>query len=216
MTSTVAIARRYGFFAAMFNLMYVCLNRLMYFKVLKGMTLTLDNTDDQFLEAHSGFPGELVTGDNIRSLIGPETGITEKFVVGALQRGNWAYVLRDGQRVASYGWYSRQSVPIDEYFSVLFSDDYVYMYKGFTHRDYRGEKLHAYGMAHALSAAVDSGSKGLISYVEADNFASLRSCDRLGYKIFGTCIVLRLFGKNLILRSPSCKHFDFGVRRRGQ
>ena len=188
----------------------------MYFKILKGMTLTLDNTDNQFLGEHPEFSGEIVAGDDIVSLVDSEIHIAEKFVVGAQHRGDWAYVLRDGQRVASYGWYSKQSVPIDEHFSLQFSKDYTYMYKGYTHKDYRGKNLHAFGMAHALSIAVKSGNLGLISYVEGDNFASLRSCDRLGYKIFGTCIVLRLFGKDLILRSPSCKHFNFSVRALGK
>ncbi len=112
----------------------------------------------------------------------------------ATQRGDWACAFWDGQRLASTGWYSNGLVPIDKNFSIRFSSDSTYMYKGFTHPDYRGERLHAYGMACALASVAKAGKLGLISYVEGDNFASLRSCKRLGYKIIGSCWLLGIFG----------------------
>lgn len=190
------------------------MKKLMYFKVLKGMTLTLDTVDKRCLAPHPKYPGEVVAGNAIRSLISRESGVSGEFVEHAVERGDWAYVFRDGQCLASSGWYSNQSVPIDEHFSVRFSDDFTYMYKGFTHPDYRGEKLHAYGMAGALVAAAKSRKKGLISYVEIDNFASLKSCDRLGYRIFGTCIALRILGKSFVMTTPGCKRFKFNIQKR--
>jgi len=207
-------ARHYGLLASLVFLACACMKRMVYFKVLKGMTLTLDTIDIRCLQPHQKYSGEIVAGDAIRSLISHGSDVSPDFVECAIGRNDWACVFWDGQHLVSSGWYSNQSVPIDEYFSICFSKDYTYMYKGFTHSDYRGEKLHAYGMASALSAVVRGGKNGLISYVEIDNFASLKSCDRLGYKIFGTCIVLRILGKSFVMTTPGCKRFEFGVRER--
>lgn len=46
----------------------------------------------------------------------------------------------------------------------------------------QGNRVAAFGMTHALRAYTERGCKGLVSFVESDNFASLRSCERMGYK----------------------------------
>ena len=90
------------------------------------------------------------------------------------------------------------------------------MYKGFTAPEYRGQQLHAYGMAHAMGGAVADGYRGLISYVEAHNPASLRSVARLGYRTFGTCFRIRVLGRTFRASSPGCKPYDFCLVRSEQ
>ena len=48
------------------------------------------------------------------------------------------------------------------------------------------------------------GYKGLIGIVEAQNYNAVRSNLRDGYKIFGTIVVVRLFGRYLIRASKGC------------
>lgn len=86
---------------------------------------------------------------------------------------------------------------------------HVYMYKGFTHEGYRGQRLHAAGMAQALQEYRAEGSKGIVSYVESNNFSSLKSCYRMGYVAFGYVVVLRVAGRYFIARSKGCR--DRGV-----
>ena len=57
-----------------------------------------------------------------------------------------------------------------------------------------GNASHAVGMTRALDEYLARGSKGILSYVEWNNFASLKSCYRMGYADFGKIYVLRLFG----------------------
>jgi hypothetical protein len=85
------------------------------------------------------------------------------------------------------------------------------MYKGFTDKRYRGQRLHAIGMTRALQHYLDTGYRGIVSYVESTNFDSLKSCFRMGYEVFGSVYVLQLFGRYFTLSSPGCKAFDFGV-----
>ena len=75
-----------------------------------------------------------------------------------------------------------------------FSPEYVYMYKGFTHPNYRGQRLHAIGMNLALQEYLDRGYRGLVSYIESNNFSSLKSAYRVGYRDFGRVAVWKIFG----------------------
>ena len=209
--SARSIHQRFGIVACMIDILYRCLTKITYFKVLRGMTLTLDSIDNQFLDTDPGRNGEVISGSYVSSLIAPDIGMNQNFIDSAEKRGDWSYVFREDDNVISYGWYSKGKVPIDAQFAIHFSNHYTYMYKGFASKEYRGKKLHALGMAHALSNVAKSGDKGLITYVEANNFASLRSCERLGYKIFGSCWIFRIFGRFFVLKSPGCSRFAFGV-----
>lgn len=210
-----SVHQHFGVVACMFDIIYNCLNKLTYFKVLRGMTLTLDSIDAQFLDSDPGRKGEVISGSTVSLLTAPDIGMNQNFIDGAEERGDWSYVFREHDNVINYGWYSKCTVPIDAHFAIQYSDEYTYMYKGFTVREYRGEKLHAYGMARALNIVAKSGDNGLISYVEADNFASLRSCERLGYEIFGSCWLFRIFGRFFALKTPGCRRFEFGVEIAG-
>jgi hypothetical protein len=97
-----------------------------------------------------------------------------------------------------------------------FDDRYIYMYKGFTHVEHRGQRLHAIGMTRALEAYLARGYKGIVSYVEWNNFASLRSCYRMGYTGFGSIIVARILGRYIIHASSGCKPYRFKLEWREQ
>jgi L-amino acid N-acyltransferase YncA len=85
------------------------------------------------------------------------------------------------------------------------------MYKGFTHPNYRGQRLHAIGMTMALDHYLNQGYRGLVSWVEANNIRSLRSCYRMGYRHFGEIYVVKIFRKYLILCSKGCEDYGFKV-----
>ena len=123
-------------------------------------------------------------------------------------RGDQCYAIVDGNTLASYGWYTHGPALIDEGLRLSFDPRYVYMYKGFTLPRYRGQRLHAVGMTLALSRSIQTGFAGLVSYVDAGNLRSLRSCARMGYEHFGNVYVVALGTRYLI-------HGDVGAERRG-
>jgi len=55
------------------------------------------------------------------------------------------------------------------------------------------------------------GYCGLVSYVEAENFDSLKSCFRMGYALFGSVFLVKLFGRYFSWASPGCRRFEFRV-----
>lgn len=93
-------------------------------------------------------------------------------------------------RLATYGWYALDAIEGEHNFGVPMSypSTVAYMYKGFTHPDFRGARLNGTGMGLALKNLKQFGVTALIASVAWTNEASLRSCDRLGYKRLGRII----------------------------
>ena len=93
-------------------------------------------------------------------------------------------------RLATYGWYALDAIEGEHNFGVPMSypSTVAYMYKGFTHPDFRGARLYGTGMGLALKNLKQFGVTALVASVAWTNEASLRSCDRLGYKRLGRVV----------------------------
>jgi hypothetical protein len=202
---------RYGF--RLWCLYALCgiAGRAVGFRALRGMTLALEDIDPKYLTDPPPFCHRKLTALEFRDLDGAAELAEESFYQGAAKRGDWCHCMCHGDTVASYGWYATAPVPAIDDDHIGFSPEYVYMYKGFSVPEFRGHQLHAYGMGHAASEAVSSGYRGLISFVEIQNESSLRSVARLGYRTFGTCFRVRLFGRTLAFSTPGCRRYGFGL-----
>jgi hypothetical protein len=153
----------------------------------------------------------------------PDYDLNEESVRRAVAAKDECFAILDGDTLAAYGWYSRSSpFHVSDTLKLHFDPQWAYMYRGFTHAAYRGQRLHAIGMTMALEALRARGAKGLLSVVEGWNEASLKSCYRMGYRDFGTICELRLgrllgmrhpksrlLQRHLVLRTPGCDRFGF-------
>ncbi len=112
-------------------------------------------------------------------------------MAGEIERGeSLCFAALDRDQLAAYGWYAIRSAAPRHCYEVglRLPADVSYMFKGFTHLNYRGRRLHAAAMGLALAALANRGIRALISTVEWTNEASLRSCDRLGYQRLGRIV----------------------------
>jgi len=142
-----------------------------------------------------------------------EHELPESFVRSALEKGDRCYGITHNGELAAYGWYSRQSTPTDvQNMLFCFDPSYVYMYKGFTKKSYRGQRLHAVGMSWALKKYLEEGSAGIVSYVDSINFDSLKSCYRMGYKFIGAIYISKIFGHAWCLSSSACRNKKISMR----
>jgi hypothetical protein len=187
------------------------INALVPFKILRGVHVA--RVDAGFVDYPPHYTPSFLAPRALHDFAADSaTEMSRAFVDDALRNGDECYAICDGETLAAYGWYSTRPTPIEPSDLVLhFADGYVYMYKGFTDKRYRGQRLHAIGMTRALQHYLESGYRGLVSYVESTNFDSLKSCARMGYQVFGSVYVLRLFGRYFTFSSPGCKAFDFRV-----
>jgi hypothetical protein len=175
----------------------------------------LDVRDRGLFEA-AGFEGRFVDEKELwKYAYDRAHEITPEFLRTALVRGDRCYALFDGETLAAYGWYSDLRTPLDEHFVLHFDRGWTYMYKGYTMAAYRGKRLHAVGMCGALRALTNEGRQGLISCVASNNFASLHSVTRMGYRIFGDVYLLRVAGRSFAYATRGCRPYGFRVEPLG-
>jgi hypothetical protein len=204
--------RKYGVRATLHDIEYRVLNKIAYFRILEGMTVRLQDVKDPGLFEAPGFDARFVGADELASFASdPAYDLPIDFLRKARARGDRCYALFDGERLAAYGWYSDLPTPIDEHFVLHFDRAYTYMYAGYTLPAYRGKRLHAVGMCQALRAITAEGKKGLISNVLSNNFASLQSVTRMGYRIFGEVVLLRAGNHSYAYATRGCGKYGFWV-----
>lgn len=204
--------KNFGIPAVCFDFVYRALSQMTYFKILVGMTLELKDVAPKFLDMPAKYSGKILTHEELEHFSkDPENDLPSAFIEYALSKEDECYAILDGERLAAYGWYSNKPTRLSYDLDLHFDNSYRYMYRGWTVKAYRGQRLHAIGMANALKHYHNQGYRGLISYVEANNFSSLRSVYRMGYKSFGKVYILRVLDKYLIHYNKPCEQYNFYV-----
>jgi hypothetical protein len=202
---------RFGASKALYDLALRALNRGLFFKILKGLRVTA--VDPDYLNCDDKYRFIPLDEGTLKRFAGAsEYELTETFIYQALEKGDECQGILCGDRLVSYAWYSNKPTSIDpEDLVIHFDSEFKYMYKCFTHVDFRGKWLNAVGMTRALKKYRDAGYRGLIAYVESNNFSSLKSLRRIGFEDFGEIYIARFIGKYLIGSTSGCKDYRFGV-----
>jgi hypothetical protein len=202
--------KTYGFSDTVYDLSYRGVNH--YTTLMAMKCVTINTVDPKYLEEHNGYQYRFLDPESLWALSkNPEYQLEQIFLEEAIRKGDECFGILDGANLASYGWYSNKSTKFSDELELHFNNRYVYMYNGFTHRNYRGQRLHAIGMTMALNHYLQKKFKGIVSWIEGNNFSSLRSCYRMGYTNFGEVYILKLFRKYLIFGSNGCREYGFKV-----
>lgn len=202
--------RKYGIRATLHDIECRAVNKLAPFQILKGMTVRLPDVKDPGLFEAQGFEARFAGDDELAQFAHDGVhDLSSDFLHEARARGDRCYALFDGPALAAYGWYSDLPTPFDEHFVLHFDRAWTYQYKGYTVPAYRGKRLHAVGMCRALRAFTEGGKEGLIACVLSNNFASLRSVTRMGYRIFGDVYLLRAGSFSFTYATMGCRDYGF-------
>jgi hypothetical protein len=207
--------RTAGFRGAFQDLLYRVLYKLGRRQVWQGMTLVPGDVDPTFLAELPGYTQSFLSEADLRRyarVAGLE--LDDTFLDAALGRGDRCWGLVHGTDLAAYGWYSRKPTDMTDELRLAFDPAWVYMYKGFTAHAHRGKRLHGIGMARALHAYAAEGVKGIVSQVETNNFASLKSTHRLGYRDVGRLRASRWFGRWRLSADAACAPYGLALERR--
>jgi len=204
--------KRHGLVNTVSDLVLKGVNRRIVFRILKGVKI--EQVNPAYLACDQKYEGRFLDRADLAAFADrSEFDLSADFLERAFAKGDECYGFLAGGMLAAYGWYSRQPTAIDLPSLVLhFNRQYVYMYKGFTHPEHRGQRLHAVGMSRALQAYLAQGFRGIVSYVEKTNFDSLRSCYRMGYQDFGSLYVAGLPNHYLLHASRGCRAMDFRLK----
>ncbi len=204
-------AKAFGLGASLRDVAYLTGQKLVDMKILKGMTAVLPDIDAKLLQA-APFQARFASGQElVKAARDPrwQAELDPAFVEGALEKGDECMAIFDGEVLASVGWYSRQPTVVTNEMMLHFDPEWAYMYRGYTVPEYRGKRLHGVGMSLACQAYTERGARGLISYVEFNNLQSLRSVERMGYRIFGDIYLLSIGGRERAWSSPGCRAYAF-------
>lgn len=171
-----------------------------------------EEPDPAFLAFAGRYRGAFLTPQALAEFArDPQAGLSDEFVRHALARGDKCYgAVYDGA-LRAYGWYTDKPTSVCDDLQLHFSRGYIYMYKGFTHAAHRGKRLFPSGVSRALAHYRSVGYKGMLLYVDATNLDSLKSCGRMGFRVFGSVYVARLLGRTFVYTTPGCARFGFRV-----
>jgi hypothetical protein len=179
-----------------------------WLSVLRGHFI--EEVDAAFLPDPQGYAGSFVGEPALAAFIrDPETALSAEFVRYALAKGDSCFGFVHQGSLRAYGWYATTATRVSPELKIEVARGYVYMYHGFTHASHRGRRLFPTGMTRALRHFRSVGYKGMLLYVDATNLDSLKSCARMGWRVFGTVYVLKLFGRTRIYCSPGCSRYGF-------
>jgi hypothetical protein len=201
--------RRHGLANTLRRLWFRFLRSTLQVRILRG--LHIERVDPAYLDCDTRFTAKFQPAKALRRFASDRANeMSPEFVRDAIRNGDACYAVCEGTKLASRGWYSTRPTPIGKPGLVLhFDPAYVYMYKGLTREPYRGQRLYAVGIHRALALYIARGARGFVSYVEATNLDSLKAALRMGYRVFGSVYLIRLFGRHFAFSSPGCRAFGF-------
>jgi hypothetical protein len=207
----------HGVSATLYHAVYRAANQVTRLAVWNGLVLTPDRVDSRFGTDPKRAHARMLDAAAMREYAKDEVNcLSERFLDEAVAKGDRCFAFFDGDVLTSYGWYSKKPTRLTEVSDSLvlsFDPKYVYMYNGFTLPKHRGQRLHALGMAAALEEYAKEGHKGLICYVDSANFASLKSCYRMGYRTFGHVVLVKVGTRYFSRSTPGCKEYEFRVEQ---
>lgn len=182
-------------------------------RVLRG--LVLDSAPPQLPVPEGLTPGFQAPRALRRFASDPSSEMSPFFVADAIARGDRCFAICDGPRPAFTSWYSRRPTSTGTGGLVLhFDPSYVYLYKALTQPAHRGRRLYQAAVSRVFEHFAAKGARGFLSYVEATNLDSLKSLRRMGYRVFGSIYVVRLFGRHFTFATAGCKRFRFRLEHR--
>lgn len=134
------------------------------------------------------------------------------FLLAAEQRGDYCYAIFNHELLVSFGWYAIESARLfDRFFT--FGPEFVYMYHGFTRPEYRGKRLHALGLAEALTAFQQKRKSAIVSTVNITNYRARRSAERLGFRCFGYIVQFGPSWLSLLYVTARARAYGIRLRR---
>jgi hypothetical protein len=155
------------------------------------------------------FTFRFLSADEVRTFAAdPSNEFTATAAERAAAGRALCFAALDGQRLAAYCWYALASPDAKH----VYPADVACMADGFTHPDYRGQRLHGTAKVVALQQLADRGVRKLLSLAHWTNRASLRSSARIGCIGLGRLLVISLGSRTVMITPRRAR--NLGVRFR--
>jgi GNAT superfamily N-acetyltransferase len=152
--------------------------------------LRLPGVDDAAFDFH------FLSSDELRRL-GDDAalGLAPAMAQRVAQGNDFCFAAMHGDNLASYAWFALDSIEAEHNrgaqphsgVAVSFPTNVAFLYKGFTHPDYRGRKLHGEVIGRALVELAPLGIEAVLSTTDWTNRAARRALAGIGFVELGLC-----------------------------
>ena len=211
--SAIAIIRQdieyFGIACAIYDVVVRLLGRFMFVKILRVLALS-SITTEHILPSNYRF--ERIPGEQLPALSKNKEYGLNPVLLQELARGeNVCFGIYDGETLANYLFIFLTPVLMSDDLEVIFSSRCAYLCAAFTHPAYRGLHLNSIASGLAFKQYSELDVEALLAYVESNNFSSLKSFRRIGWRTIGTVHIVHLFGRYFIRNGPGCGTYSFRV-----
>ncbi len=182
--------KRFGVKGAIFKSLDAVLHKALRTQVHRVVWLELKSVAGMAPPDES-FRYRFISADELAAFAEePSYFIGPSLVVDVRSGRTMCFAALAGKRLAAFGCYTLRYVEPDQSAgdAISLPRGVAYMSYGFTHPDFRGFRLHGLIMGLALQELAERGVTRLVSLVAWTNWASLKSCERLGYVNLGNMI----------------------------
>ncbi|NOY43647.1 MAG: hypothetical protein GXP26_17660 [Planctomycetes bacterium] len=193
LSSLTSRLRSTGFLATGLWVAYRLAQRCMTLDVTR--LVWLDGSTANFKEStDSRLTFRFLTPEDILKFSEDATNeLNDSFVERIEESQHLCFAALSEGRLAAYAWYTPHRAEAEcnqgrhKNTGVDFSypDHVVFMYKGFTHPEFRGQGLYGLVNGLAMRSLADRGISHILSTMDWTNIAARRSCSRLGFVELG-------------------------------
>ncbi len=145
----------------------------------------------------------------LRASEDPVLLMTREFVEAALAREDVVFGAFAGDRLVAYNWRTLTAAPHTDGLWVRVKKPYRYGYKGFTHPDYRGQRLNMAISFYSDAYFLARGYTNDIGLIDVYNMSSLATAKYKGNEAIGYAGYLKWFGRCLTYRTSRVKRTGF-------
>jgi hypothetical protein len=195
---------------------YRLLNRSVGFSLLHCARLSLDQLRPESLQLDSPYTFRFLEPEEVLRLAAESANnLSRSFVATALEKGDECLACLDGDVLACMGWYSRRPTRVARRIEVHFDPKYAYLHHGYALPAYRGQRLHAAGLARACQSYTDRGAAGLVTLYPATNYASRILTERMGWQRCGSLYSIGFGRLSVMGATLDCASVGFRLERCG-
>jgi ribosomal protein S18 acetylase RimI-like enzyme len=183
--------RRFGLRTAAAGFTYRLLRRSCRMTIAHVLSLDVADLAQQ-PKLPLDFECRWLTADEVRTYASDEVNDLEVSMADRVNDGqNYCFGVLCNRRLVNYCWYSLGMIEKEHSFGagLALPTDTLFLYKAFTHPDFRGRHFHPSAVCRVVQDFARRGISRVVALVESDNGPSLHCHIRLGFRRIGRMLI---------------------------
>lgn len=207
------ITKYFGIKSAIIYLLFKVVNKIIFFKIYNIIALSESQLNLELKSEQNEFEFRWLKADELKNMRDIEKyDLSKEFVERSLNAGAECFGVYDNNQLVHYSWFTNNSNQLTDDLLLEFDKSYVYGFKAFTEKKYRGQSLFALIHFKVLNDFLKRGIDHIFGVIELNNFPSQKSLYKIGFSLIGKITVVRLLNKYYIYNSKNIKRQNFQIK----